>query len=42
YAGNRLGDGGLEMYEHMRNNGLLPNEETFLAVLDCAGADAIK
>ncbi|GJS84391.1 pentatricopeptide repeat-containing protein [Tanacetum coccineum] len=43
YAGNGLGDDGLEMFEQMRNNGLLPNEETFLAVLDsCAGADAIE
>ncbi|GJX77248.1 pentatricopeptide repeat-containing protein [Tanacetum coccineum] len=39
---NGLGDDGLEMYEQMRNNGLLPNEETFLAVLDCASADAIE
>ncbi|XP_076912652.1 pentatricopeptide repeat-containing protein At2g15690, mitochondrial-like, partial [Bidens hawaiensis] len=43
YAGNGLGDDGLEMYEQMRNVGLQPNEETFLAVLDsCAGADAIE
>ncbi|GKA89543.1 pentatricopeptide repeat-containing protein [Tanacetum coccineum] len=38
YAGNGLGDDGLEMYERMRNNGLPPNEETFLVVLDsCDG-----
>ncbi|PWA53098.1 peptidase S10, serine carboxypeptidase, Alpha/Beta hydrolase fold, DYW domain protein [Artemisia annua] len=43
YAGNGLGDDGLEMFEQMRNNGLQPNEETFLAVLEsCAGADAIE
>nr|GEV51633.1 RNA-directed DNA polymerase, eukaryota [Tanacetum cinerariifolium] len=36
-VGNGLGDDGLEMYEQMRNNGLFLNEETFLAVLDCAG-----
>nr|GEU76084.1 hypothetical protein [Tanacetum cinerariifolium] len=35
-------DDGLEMYEQMRNNGLFLNEETFLAILDCAGADAIE
>ncbi|MFS7998795.1 putative tetratricopeptide-like helical domain superfamily, pentacotripeptide-repeat region of PRORP [Helianthus anomalus] len=43
YASNGLGDDGLEMYEQMRKVGLVPNEETFLAVLySCAGADAIK
>ncbi|KAM0028780.1 putative tetratricopeptide-like helical domain superfamily, DYW domain-containing protein [Helianthus debilis subsp. tardiflorus] len=43
YAANGLGDDGLEMYEQMRTVGLVPNEETFLAVLDsCAGADAIE
>ncbi|KAK9077273.1 hypothetical protein SSX86_005610 [Deinandra increscens subsp. villosa] len=43
YAANGLGDDGLEMYEQMRNLGLQPNEETFLAVLEsCAGADAIE
>nr|GEZ93823.1 hypothetical protein [Tanacetum cinerariifolium] len=34
---NGLGDDGLKLYEMMRNNGLFPNEETFLAILDCAG-----
>nr|GEY01438.1 pentatricopeptide repeat-containing protein At2g15690 [Tanacetum cinerariifolium] len=43
YAGNRLGDYGLEMYDQMRNNGFPPNKETFLTVLDlCVGADAIE
>ncbi|KAL8264602.1 hypothetical protein R6Q59_022732 [Mikania micrantha] len=43
YAANGLGDDGLEMYEQMRNFGLQPNEETFLAVLEsCAAADAIE
>ncbi|KAI3702438.1 hypothetical protein L6452_28176 [Arctium lappa] len=43
YAANGLGDDGLEMFEQMRNLGLQPNEETFLAVLEsCAGADAIE
>ncbi|KAI3708022.1 hypothetical protein L2E82_37021 [Cichorium intybus] len=43
YASNGLGDDGLEMFEQMRNQGLQPNEETFLAVLEsCAGAEAIE
>ncbi|XP_071736785.1 pentatricopeptide repeat-containing protein At2g15690, mitochondrial-like [Rutidosis leptorrhynchoides] len=43
YAGNGLGDDGLMMFEDMRNTGLEPNEETFIAVLDsCAAADAIE
>ncbi|CAI9304100.1 unnamed protein product [Lactuca saligna] len=43
YASNGLGDDGLEMFEQMRNHGLQPNEETFLAVLEsCAGAEAIE
>lgn len=42
YASNILGDDGLEMFEHMRNHGLQPNEETFLVVLESsAGAKAI-
>lgn len=43
YAGNGLGDDGLELFEQMRNLGLQPNEETFLAVLEsCAAADATE
>ncbi|KAK4752133.1 hypothetical protein SAY87_020931 [Trapa incisa] len=43
YANNGLGDDGLELYEHMRNLGLRPNEQTFLAVLSaCACIGAIE
>ncbi|KAK2975921.1 hypothetical protein RJ640_007399 [Escallonia rubra] len=43
YAANGLGDDGLAMYEKMRNSGLKPNEQTFLAVLSaCGGADAVE
>ncbi|KAL4581216.1 hypothetical protein LXL04_017426 [Taraxacum kok-saghyz] len=43
YASNGLGDEGLEMFEQMRNHGLQPTDQTFLAVLEsCAGADAIE
>ncbi|KAK4744974.1 hypothetical protein SAY87_011286 [Trapa incisa] len=43
YANNGLGDDGLELYEQMRNLGLRPNEQTFLAVLSaCACIGAIE
>ncbi|XP_010043787.2 pentatricopeptide repeat-containing protein At2g15690, mitochondrial [Eucalyptus grandis] len=43
YAYNGLGDDGLELYEHIRNLGLKPNEQTFLAVLSaCASIGAIE
>ncbi|KAJ4833397.1 hypothetical protein Tsubulata_028201 [Turnera subulata] len=43
YANNSLGDEGLQLFEQMRNSGLNPTEETFLAVLNaCAGADAVE
>lgn len=43
YAYNGLGDDGLELYEQMRNLGLKPNEQTFLAVLSaCASIGAVE
>lgn len=43
YADNGLGDDGLQMFEVMREQGLKPNSETFLAVfLACASADAVE
>ncbi|XP_059647784.1 pentatricopeptide repeat-containing protein At2g15690, mitochondrial [Cornus florida] len=43
YAANALGDDGLGLYEQMRELGLQPNEQTFLAVLSaCASAEAIE
>ncbi|KAL7002801.1 hypothetical protein U1Q18_003959 [Sarracenia purpurea var. burkii] len=42
YAANALGDNELALYENMRNMGLQPNEQTFLAVLSaCASAEAV-
>ncbi|KAL6964002.1 hypothetical protein U1Q18_035008 [Sarracenia purpurea var. burkii] len=42
YAANALGDDGLALYENMRNMGLRPDEQTFLAVLSaCASAEAV-
>ncbi|KAI4325888.1 hypothetical protein MLD38_031252 [Melastoma candidum] len=43
YANNGLGDDGLELFEQMRKLGMMPNEETFLAVLSsCACIGAIE
>ncbi|OMO74073.1 hypothetical protein CCACVL1_16952 [Corchorus capsularis] len=43
YADNGLGDDGLQLFEQMRNMGLKPNEQTFLAVLSaCGSAEAIE
>ncbi|KAM1152045.1 hypothetical protein EV1_034351 [Malus domestica] len=43
YADNGLGDDGLQMFEMMREKGLQPNSETFLAVFSaCASADAVE
>lgn len=43
YAMNGLGDDGLELFEQMKNLGLKPNEDTFLAVFSaCANADGIE
>ncbi|KAF3435395.1 hypothetical protein FNV43_RR22484 [Rhamnella rubrinervis] len=41
YAENGLGDDGLQLFEQMRELGLKPNSQTFLAVFSaCASADA--
>ncbi|XP_050210586.1 pentatricopeptide repeat-containing protein At2g15690, mitochondrial [Mercurialis annua] len=43
YARNNLGDEGLQLYEQMRDSGLKPTAETFLAVLSaCASAEAVE
>ena len=43
YASNNLGDEGLQLFEQMRNSGLKPTIETFLAVLSaCASAEAVE
>ncbi|XP_039006305.1 pentatricopeptide repeat-containing protein At2g15690, mitochondrial-like [Hibiscus syriacus] len=43
YANNVLGDEGLQLFEQMRQLGLKPNEQTFLAVLSaCGRAEAIE
>lgn len=43
YASNGEGDDGLLLFEKMRNVGVHPNSQTFLAVLAaCAGADAVE
>ncbi|PRQ20477.1 putative tetratricopeptide-like helical domain-containing protein [Rosa chinensis] len=43
YAENGLGNDGLHMFESMREQGLKPNSETFLAVFSaCASADAVE
>ncbi|KAK8568163.1 hypothetical protein V6N13_106096 [Hibiscus sabdariffa] len=43
YADNGLGDEGLQLFEQMRQLGLEPNEQTFLAVLSaCGSAEAIE
>ncbi|XP_048433004.1 pentatricopeptide repeat-containing protein At2g15690, mitochondrial-like [Pyrus x bretschneideri] len=43
YADNGLGDDGLQMFEVMREKGLQPNSETFVAVIStCASADAVE
>ncbi|KAB2602901.1 pentatricopeptide repeat-containing protein [Pyrus ussuriensis x Pyrus communis] len=43
YADNGLGDDGLQMFEVMREKGLQPNSETFVAVFStCASADAVE
>ncbi|XAR48888.1 hypothetical protein NMG60_11031864 [Bertholletia excelsa] len=43
YAENGKGDDGLALYEQMRNLGLQPNEQTFLAVLSaCASDEAVE
>ncbi|KAJ0011430.1 hypothetical protein Pint_34420 [Pistacia integerrima] len=43
YADNGLGDEGLQFFEQMRELGLRPNEQTFLAVFSaCGSADAIE
>ncbi|GER56641.1 pentatricopeptide repeat-containing protein [Striga asiatica] len=43
YATNGLGDDGLALFEQMRNLGLRPTHQTFLAVLEaCATAEAIE
>ncbi|XVE49186.1 hypothetical protein DITRI_Ditri01bG0062200 [Diplodiscus trichospermus] len=38
YADNGLGDDGLQLFEQMRELGLKPNEQTFLAVLSACGS----
>ncbi|KAF5450237.1 hypothetical protein F2P56_030604 [Juglans regia] len=43
YADNALGDDGLHLFEQMRQLGLKPTRETFLAVFSaCASADAVE
>eukprot|EP00257_Ricinus_communis_P016291 XP_015574429.1 pentatricopeptide repeat-containing protein At2g15690, mitochondrial [Ricinus communis] len=43
YASNNLGDEGLQLFEQMRQSGLKPTAETFLAVLSaCASAEAVE
>ncbi|KAK6947359.1 Pentatricopeptide repeat [Dillenia turbinata] len=43
YAANGLGDDGLQLFDKMRETGLRPTGETFLAVLaSCATAEAIE
>ncbi|KAL6218814.1 hypothetical protein ACLB2K_012023 [Fragaria x ananassa] len=43
YAENGLGDDGLQMFELLREQGLKPNSDTFLAVFSaCASADAVE
>ncbi|KAK6934930.1 Pentatricopeptide repeat [Dillenia turbinata] len=43
YAANGLGDDGLQLFEKMRETGLRPTGETFLAVLaSCATSEAIE
>ncbi|XP_024165355.1 pentatricopeptide repeat-containing protein At2g15690, mitochondrial [Rosa chinensis] len=43
YADNGLGDDALQMFELMREQGLKPNSDTFLAVFAaCASADAVE
>ncbi|XP_050365142.1 pentatricopeptide repeat-containing protein At2g15690, mitochondrial [Argentina anserina] len=43
YAENGLGDDGLQMFELLREQGLKPNSDTFLAVFAaCASADAVE
>lgn len=43
YADNGLGDDGLQLFEQMRELGLKPNSQTFLAVFSaCASADAVE
>ncbi|XP_022966045.1 pentatricopeptide repeat-containing protein At2g15690, mitochondrial-like [Cucurbita maxima] len=43
YGENGEGDGGLALFERMKNVGLQPNSETFLAVLAaCAMAEAVE
>lgn len=43
YADNGLGDDGLLLFEQMREQGMKPNSQTFLAVFSaCASADAVE
>uniref|UniRef100_A0A803N7R2 DYW domain-containing protein n=1 Tax=Chenopodium quinoa TaxID=63459 RepID=A0A803N7R2_CHEQI len=43
YASNSFGDEGLQLFEKMKELGLRPNSETFMAVLfACAGAEAVE
>lgn len=43
YASNTMGDEGLQLFEQMKEQGLDPTSETFLAVLSaCASAEAVE
>uniref|UniRef100_A0A7C9E7F8 DYW domain-containing protein n=1 Tax=Opuntia streptacantha TaxID=393608 RepID=A0A7C9E7F8_OPUST len=43
YASNSLGDEGLQLFEKMKDLGLRPTSETYLAVLAaCSGAEAVE
>ena len=43
YADNGLGDDGLQLFEQMREQGLSPDSQTFLAVFSaCGSADAVE
>lgn len=43
YADNGMGDDGLHLFEQMREQGIKPNSQTFLAVFSaCASADAVE
>lgn len=43
YASNSLGDEGLQLFEKMKELGLRPTSETYLAVLAaCSGAEAVE
>lgn len=43
YADNGLGDDGLQLFEQMREQGLKPESQTFLAVFSaCGSADAVE